>query len=386
MTHPASIRPYRAEALGALTRELPVRAMIPLAIAVFSLFSVLGPVIDLLGGAQEPVGLILRASLLSGLVSLGYAYGGLRKKYWVIVAAMVFQFVWIALESRATPADLVPALPSKPRLAADGTLVLVQIVVSYTFFLIFINNTARRYLLIRAEVELAHQIHQVLVPPVERRVGTFEFLGFSHPSGEVGGDLVDVVTSESSESSSGWFGYVADVSGHGVSSGVVMGMFKSALRMRLRQPGDLTDLLTNLNSVLLPLKSGSMYVTLACIRSDVNDMFDFAVAGHLPILRLRDGTVDEITTPQVPIGMFENYAFTASRVDVRRGDLFVLLTDGLIEVFDKEDREFGLERVKALLARMSGEPLKKIADQLTAAARAHGKQLDDQTLLLIQRS
>jgi hypothetical protein len=391
MTHPASSRPFRPEALRALAHELPVRALIPLAIAVFALFSVIGPVVDLLGGAQETIPTILRMSLLSGLVSLGYAYGGLRKNYWIAAMSVMFQFGWLALETHAKPAGLVHSPPSTPRLAADGTLLLVQIVVSYTFFLIFINNTARRYLLIRAEVELAHQIHQVLVPAVEQRIGAFEFYGFSHPSGEVGGDLVDVVSgsaSASTDAAAGWFGYVADVSGHGVSSGVVMGMFKSALRMRLRQPGGLADLLSDLNSVLLPLKSASMYVTVACVRSDGphnNDTLDFAVAGHLPILRLRDGTVDEITTPQVPIGMFDSYSFTASTVDARRGDLFVLLTDGLIEVFDKDDREFGLEQVKFLLAQTAGEPLRDIAGRLTAAARAHGTQLDDQTLLLIRK-
>jgi hypothetical protein len=256
MSHGASGWPFRAEALTALALELPLRALITLAIAVFALFSVLGPVIDLLGGAQEPIATILRMSLLSGFVSLGYAYSGIRRNYWIGAIALLFQFVWLALESHLAPAgSAVPVLPSKPRLAADGVLVLLQIIVSYSFFLIFINNTARRYLLIRAEVELARQIHQVLVPAVGRRVGAFEFLGFSHPSGEVGGDLVDVVTSEPADTSPGWFGYVADVSGHGVSSGLVMGMFKSALRMRLRQPGGLADLLGDLNSVLLPLKN-----------------------------------------------------------------------------------------------------------------------------------
>jgi serine phosphatase RsbU (regulator of sigma subunit) len=83
--------------------------------------------------------------------------------------------------------------------------------------------------------------------------------------------------------------------------------------------------------------------------------------------------------------MFESYSFTASTVDARRGDLFILLTDGFVEVFDKDDHEFGLEQVKLLLARTAGKPLRDIAERLTAAARAHGKQLDDQTLLLIRR-
>jgi len=239
---------------------------------------------------------------------------------------------------------------------------------------------------VRAEIELAHQVHAVLVPRIATTIDSFEFAGLSQPSGEVGGDLVDVVSSGFPPESGGWFGYVADVSGHGVSSGVVMGMFKSALRMRLRHAGSIAELLSDLNTVLFPLKTGSMFITVACVRFSGRDVLDFAVAGHLPILRVRDGAVDEITTPQIPIAMFEAYPFAASTVDVQSGDLLALITDGLIEVFDAQDRDFGLDRAKSLLAENHGRPLSEIADRLLGAARAHGRQLDDQTLLLIRRN
>ena len=380
MTRASLDSPYRPEALRALARELSLWSLMPLAIAVFALFSVLGPVVDLLGGGREPVTTIVRGSLLSGLVALGFAYGVLRRRYLVIVLTFVGQVVWIALEVRAKSAS-VAVPPSEAHLAVDGILVQVQIIVTYTFFLIFINGTARRYLRIRAEVNLAHQIHQVLVPPVDTRIGAFELFGFTRPSGDVGGDLVDVVAGRE-----GWFGYVADVSGHGVSSGLVMGMFKSALRMRLRQGGTIAELLTDLNTVLLPLKSGSMFVTVACVGYRGEDPLEFAVAGHLPILRVRAGKVDEITTPQIPIAMIEKYGFSCSTVDVLAGDLLVLLTDGLIEVFDRQDHEFGLERAKGLIVEEAARPLAEIANRLVAAARAYGRQLDDQTLLLIRRT
>jgi sigma-B regulation protein RsbU (phosphoserine phosphatase) len=240
-------------------------------------------------------------------------------------------------------------------------------------------------------MELAHQIHQVLVPAIDLRIGEFEFSGFSAASGEVGGDLVDVVTREDK-----WFGYVADVSGHGVSSGVVMGMFKSALRMRLLQGGTISALLDDLNNVLFPLKSGATYVTAACVRGPVHadasggrpgtgGQLEFAVAGHLPILRVRAGVVDEITTAQIPVGMFEDYRFTSSTLACKPGDVLALITDGLTEVFDARDREFGMEAVKQLLAASAALPLPEIATRIVTAARAHGAQFDDQTLLLIRR-
>ena len=232
-------------------------------------------------------------------------------------------------------------------------------------------------------MELAHQIHQVLVPPVAATIGEFEFSGVSIPSGEVGGDLVDVVSRDGV-----WFGYVADVSGHGVSSGVVMGMFKSALRMRLLHPGPLSALLEDLNAVLLPLKSGSMFVTIACVRG---------VPAGTSSTRWRDTcrsctsarttrVVEEVTIPQIPIAMFGDYRFTSATLTCERGDVLALITDGLTEVFDAKDEQFGMDAVKAILGRLADRPLAEISREIVAAARAHGTQIDDQTLLLIRRS
>jgi sigma-B regulation protein RsbU (phosphoserine phosphatase) len=366
--------------MRAMLPGLSVWAIAPFAIGVFALFSMLGPVIDLTSGAHDTYAALLRYSVLSGLIAVGYGIGILLRNYALLGSVMAGQLVWFVLETRAQHGA---AAVSNAHLATDGILILVQMTVSYTFFLMFINTTARRYLRVQAEIDLAHQIHQVLVPAVDARSGGFEFLGFSRPSGEVGGDLVDIVVNENGTN---WFGYVADVSGHGVSSGLVMGMFKSALRMRLRQSGALADLLKDINSVLFPLKTGSMFVTLSSVRWTAGDTLEYAVAGHLPILRVRAGAVDEITTPQIPVAMFETYPFTSSTLDVRPGDILGLITDGLIEVFDRKDREFGLERVKSLLVEHASRPLPEIADRLVSAARAHGRQLDDQTVLLIRRS
>jgi phosphoserine phosphatase RsbU/P len=373
--------------LSELAREMSLRTLAPLAIAVFALFALLGPVIDILSGGRLPLSLVVRNTLLSGLVAIGYALGMMRRNWPLFAAAVAFQTVWILFFRGAG----VPGPPKISQLTMDGIAVIVLMVLSYSSFLRFINVTASNYLRVRAEIDLAHGIHEVLVPAIEMRAGTFEFFGYSRPSGEVGGDLVDVVSAfaeaSADTSSDTWFGYVADVSGHGVSSGLVMGMFKSALRMRLRQGGPLAAMLKDVNDVLFPLKSGSMFVTVACVRSGgAADTLDFAVAGHLPILRVRDGVVDEITTPQIPVAMFESYPFTSASIDSRPRDLLALITDGLIEVFDAKDDEFGLERMKGVLAENAVRPLPEIADGLVAAARAHGAQLDDQTLLLIRRT
>jgi Stage II sporulation protein E (SpoIIE) len=368
--------------LQALIRELPLRALLPLALAIVALFSVLGPVNDIINGANRPLPFLIRNGVLAAVFALGYAYGSLRGPHRIFFLTAALQIAWSLLTGGN---ERVPAPPLPGRLQLDGVWMLVSMVTSYACFLWFIRSTATRYLRVSAEIELAHQIHQVLVPPIAVTHGEFEFGGISIPSGEVGGDLVDVVMRDGT-----WLGYVADVSGHGVSSGVVMGMFKSALRMRLLHPGPLSALLDDLNAVLYPLKSSSMFVTAVCVRGRTGGTLEYAVAGHLPILRVsaRSSTpreVEEITTPQIPVGMFEDYRFTSSTLECDRGDLLALITDGLTEVFDAKDEEFGMDAVKAILARLADRPLAEISREIVAAARAHGTQIDDQTLLLIRR-
>ena len=381
-----------ATSLQALVRELPLRALLPLVAAIFLLFTLLGPVTDMLRGAQQPRAVVIRNALVSGVVAIGYAFGTMRRRYsWVAVTAAA-HLAWILLQPQGgRGTDLIlPWAAVRAHLRFDAVAVLFAMVGSYSCFLWFMNGTAARYLRARAEIELAREIHQVLVPRVSLSVGSCEFAGFSAPSGDVGGDLVDVVVhdagSDRSTPDGAWFGYVADVSGHGVSSGLVMGMFKSALRMRLLEGGPLASLLGDVNAVLFPLKSGAMYVTAACVRGGSGNSLEYAVAGHLPILRVRpSGAVDEITTQQIPIGMFERFDYHSAALDCAPGDLLVLITDGLTEVFDAGDHEFGMDGVKRVLAASASLPLREIADRIVAAARAHGAQLDDQTLLLIRR-
>ena len=395
------------KSLRDLVTALTPRELLPLALAIFTLFAVLGTMTDVIGGARQPLQVVIGTCLFSGTIALFYAYASFRRQWKWFVFAIAMQIAWAPFSLRVFRGlPLIPPEEVPARLKFDALLTLLLMTASYACFLWFINGTATRYLRVRAEMELAHQIHQVLVPAVATTIGEFEFSGFSAPSGEVGGDLVDVVplswlpplggravppvggraVPPSAGSSDAWFGYVADVSGHGVSSGVVMGMFKSALRMRLLQGGPLAALLADLNRVLFPLKSGSMFVTLSCIRA-AGSTLEFAVAGHLPILRVPHGSreAEEITTPQIPIAMFEEYPFTSSTLSCERGDLLALITDGLTEVFDARDRELGIERVKEILVASAARPLREIADAIVAAARAHGRQLDDQTLLLIRR-
>src|SRR5207247_3639887 len=112
-------------------------------------------------------------------------------------------------------------------------------------------------------------------------------------------------------------------------------------RTQLRMHRSLDRLLNDLNAVLIDLRRPGMFATFAGLRFDGTSELQFSVAGHLPILHYRAETsaLDEVSIAQVPLAMFEESSFSDARVGCAAGDLFVILTDGLTEVFDGQDRE-----------------------------------------------
>jgi hypothetical protein len=371
-------RPASRGSLPGLLRTLPRRQLVWFGIAIFSTCSMFGFVVDIMVRGRQPMALLLLTVVVSGALGVGYAIVSMPVRPARLAAIMIAHAAYVAIVPRLFP--ILPVTPAS-RFLVDGLGSVLTIVVGYSSFLRFIDVTAARHLRLQAEIALARDIHRVLVPEIRQTIGEYEFFGWSVASGDVGGDLVDVVETEG-----GWLGYVADVSGHGVGAGVVMGMFKSAVRTRVRTGGTVGDLLGDVHQVLMPLKQPNMYVTAACVRGGADGVVDCAVAGHLPILRVRDGVVEEVSTPQLALGMLDDARFASCRVESKPGDLFAVLTDGLVEVFDADRRELGFEWAKDVLRASGTEALAAVADRLIAGARKHGAQLDDQTLLLMRRA
>jgi serine phosphatase RsbU (regulator of sigma subunit) len=77
----------------------------------------------------------------------------------------------------------------------------------------------------QTELSLAHGIQARLVPDITLQTSRFEVYGRSIPGTEMGGDLIDLIESDDG----GLLAYVADISGHGLAAGQLMGMLKAAL-------------------------------------------------------------------------------------------------------------------------------------------------------------
>jgi len=145
-------------------------------------------------------------------------------------------------------------------------------------------------------------------------------------------------------------------------------------------------LLDGLNRVLPAVKEPGMYATLAGLRFDGSDEAEYISAGHVPLLqyRWRQRDIVRCSLPQFPLGMFEGSGYVSGRVRYEPGDVFMLVTDGIVEAADRHEAEFGFERLEQILWDLAERPLSEIFDAALAAVTRHGTQHDDQTLLLVR--
>ena len=355
--------------------------------AVFFLFTSLGLLGDITGLGRSRLVTLAIWAFFGGGVAIAYLLVIMLRIRWLPVVVLLQIFGSILIGRLPDGPAIVPPGPAeqalKRRLAVNTMGTVGCIAVSYSLFVIFVTESGKRFIQLDTELSLARDIHRTLVPRVEERTEGFEFLGVSAPSGEVGGDLVDLVKHDGDPP---WTAYLADVSGHGVPSGVLMGMVKSATRTSLTTPPPLDEMLETLNDVLYEVSQPQMFATFAALRPAGEGRMLFTLAGHLPILcwRAVTGTIDSLLVSQVPLGVLPGREFTAQETTYAAGDLFLVLTDGLTEVFDRSDREFGIEGVQAVLAEHARSPLAQVVEALLTAARAHGTQLDDQSMIVIR--
>jgi len=270
----------------------------------------------------------------------------------------------------------------KARVLFDAIGIWISGGLGFRLLLSFLTHEGLANVRMQTELALAHGIQARLVPDISLLTPRFEVYGRSISSTEMGGDLIDIIENENGS----LFAYVADISGHGLPAGQLMGMLKTALRASLQFHQQPVALLESADPVLPAVKEADMYASLAMLYFAASTQAEYAVAGHLPILhyRHRSGDTARLSMEQFPLGLIPGGRYASHRVSYSPGDMFLLLTDGVTEVVNERDEEFGLARLEQLLCKHAAQPLSQIWELVMGEVKQHGPQQDDQSLLLLR--
>ncbi len=221
---------------------------------------------------------------------------------------------------------------------------------------------------------------------------------FSHlyiPSGAVGGDFFDIW--RISDTKAGIF--FADVAGHGLRAALVVATLRGLLGQLTVVADDPSAFVTRMNSLFGSIFSKLdelMFVTAVyCVIDTEKGTLQFTNAGHPPPLRIRRdvGVVDYLKLEKgvhgPGIGLHEEFSFSQGEIPIAPGDVILLFTDGIYEVFDNERNSYSLEMLEQATRRHSSLP----ADALPHAILQEVKDFsgseefeDDVCLLTIEIS
>jgi hypothetical protein len=367
---------------------VPLSRLKFLFLGVFCLTGMVGCLLDAFVLGSKPVAEVVVWIVFTGIMAVVYLLLALRAPRWLIagillhiVGSMLVRFLLVHLHFNFAAPDIQTGV----RFAAVTSIILCLL--SCVFFLLFFYREGRSSIRLQTELTLAHDIQKTLVPIIELSTDKWELYGVSLPSENVGGDLVDLVAQDDGSV----LAYVADISGHGLPAGILMGRFKTAARTcALENPG-LSSFLERINIILPQVKEPEMFATCAIVRLPVDrenspNYFEYAVAGHPApaVFPSAANSVNRLEEGSAALGLLPSPEFHEHECQIRSGDLLLIFTDGLVEIANTKSEEFGWNRLKAVVERNRARPLKSVSEAIFEEGIQWGKATDDRTLLLVR--
>jgi serine phosphatase RsbU (regulator of sigma subunit) len=235
------------------------------------------------------------------------------------------------------------------------------------------------------EMELAREIQESLLPPSELSSGPLSVWAHFRPAAEVGGDYFDLFPLAPGRLAVS----IGDVAGHGLPTGLLMAMVKSAVATLVEEGHRGGELLARLNRLLLAQNLKQRMVSFALAELDADRCeVRIASAGHQPgVLLAAEGGVEEVLLSSLPLGHRWPDPAPERTVSFGPGSRLLLYSDGLVEAHDAGGSPFGYERLQEVLLLHRAASGPQLLAALLAELDRHtaGHPLgDDLTIVLVE--
>src|SRR3990170_3401553 len=195
---------------------------------------------------------------------------------------------------------------------------------------------------IEKELLVAREIQVGLLPKQVPQVPGFDIYGYSAPSKQVGGDYFDFLALPDGKVGLG----IADVSGKGTPAALLMANLQAALRGQAVINRSVKDTVANANFMLSRFMDTGKFITLFYGILDIKDKtFTYTNAGHdFPILLHPGGDLRTLEKGGLILGISDRSKYEEETVQLKRGDLLLLYTDGITEATNEKEEMYEKER------------------------------------------
>ncbi len=238
---------------------------------------------------------------------------------------------------------------------------------------------------IREEVDQIALVQRSLLPRALPDIPGLDIAARWETFDRAGGDYYDFLPWRAGDDEEErWTWIVADASGHGPASAVIVAMLHVMLRMLPAPLGGPAVLLREINRQLFACPTCSNFMTAfaGCYRPGSREL-SFALAGHPPpLLRRPDGRVEPLRVdPAVPLGVIDSVLAPLAATRLEPGSVLLVYTDGLV---DGPEESLGEEGLARALAEADGCAREILDAVFAAAARGAATRTDDQTAVVVK--
>jgi serine phosphatase RsbU (regulator of sigma subunit) len=200
---------------------------------------------------------------------------------------------------------------------------------------------------------------------------------------EVGGDYYDFFTGADGTLTT----VIGDATGHGLKAGMMVFLNKGLFNM-LASREDLVTIMKEANRAIKNMNLNQLTMCMSIVRISGGTL-EYSSAGIPPLLiyRKKTCTVEQLLLKAMPLGAFRDFPYGKLETKVGRGDIILMMSDGLPELFNASGDNFGIEQVSRALTEAGDGSAEEMAKSIYAAsmAWAGGRPLrDDLTMVVIK--
>jgi sigma-B regulation protein RsbU (phosphoserine phosphatase) len=197
------------------------------------------------------------------------------------------------------------------------------------------------------ELAIAREIQLSFLPEREPPLQGFQVAGLNLPSRLVSGDYYDYIRIVDGQ----WGLVVGDVSGKGIPSALIMASFRASLLAEIRNNYAIRTIMSKVNQLLWESTDDNQFVTAFYgVLDEQRRILTYCNAGHNPVIVIRsDGSSLKLETGGLVLGAFVGVTYLESLVHLFPEDIVLLYTDGVTEIYNSDEEEFGAERLQNLV-------------------------------------
>ena len=246
------------------------------------------------------------------------------------------------------------------------------------------SEAERRQL--ESELELSQVVQRALLPQRMPSIAGMDVAAFSRPAQIVGGDYFDFL-----QFNDGSHGFViADVSGHGVSAGMLMTSLQTAFHTLVPDTNSPVDVLQRINRLYIHNIHFTTFVTIFFSRLDpLTRTLTYANAGHSEALLYRRSRDEQVwLEPTGPaIGLMEGFRNQSKDIKLESEDILLLYTDGVTEAFNSSGEQFGRERLAEVIHQNGDQPADGLIQAVlyTLTDFTDARPLEDDVTLVVYK-